>query len=149
MRFVIRNAFLISGAVLMIIPFTGVMAFGLDLGDDDNHLKYYNFDFEDKISIVYWVTSFYVFLNVAAFSVYIIVIRTNVLHMIDQSINAKKLSSNNIFNLRINCSSFTNNPGNNFAVELDFAEQNPNSTGFHGRRIRYFYFILDALHLGV
>jgi len=44
-RFVVQNAFLISGSVLMIIPITGVMAFGQDLGTGD-HLKYYNFDFE-------------------------------------------------------------------------------------------------------
>lgn len=75
----------------MIIPITGVMAFGVDLGTGE-HLKYYNFDFEDKINFIFFFTSFYVFLNVAAFSVYIIVIRRNVLHMIDRNINPNKLS---------------------------------------------------------
>lgn len=82
----------------MIIPITGVMAFGVDLGTGE-HLKYYNFDFEDKINFIFFFTSFYVFLNVAAFSVYIIVIRRNVLHMIDRNINPNKLSSKNILNL--------------------------------------------------
>lgn len=81
----------------MIIPITGVMAFGVDLGTGE-HLKYYNFDFEDKINFIFFFTSFYVFLNVAAFSVYIIVIRRNVLHMIDRNINPNKLSSKNILN---------------------------------------------------
>lgn len=43
-EFVLRYAFLISGSVLMIIPITGVMAFGKDLGVGST-LKYYNFDF--------------------------------------------------------------------------------------------------------
>lgn len=47
-EFVLKYAFLISGSVLMIIPITGVMAFGGDLGTG-SHLKYYNFDFEGKI----------------------------------------------------------------------------------------------------
>lgn len=92
-RFVIRNAFIISGSVLMIIPITGIMAFGDSLGNSNESLKYYNFDFEEKISFIYWITSFYVFLNVAAFSVYIIVIRTNILHIIKPSVNPKKISS--------------------------------------------------------
>lgn len=79
----------------MIIPITGVMAFGKDLGVGST-LKYYNFDFEDNIGFIFWITSFYVFLNIAAFSVYIIVIRTNILHAINPKIDAKKLSSTNI-----------------------------------------------------
>lgn len=90
--FVLRWGFLISGAILILLPLTGSMAFGSDLGTGDK-LIYYNFDFEHQISVVYWVTSFYVFLNIAAFSVYIIVIRTYVLHMIDPEINARIFSS--------------------------------------------------------
>lgn len=97
-QFVLRYAFLISGSVLMIIPITGVMAFGQDLGTG-SHLKYYNFDFQSQIGFIYWITSFYVFLNIAAFSVYIIVIRTNILHAIDRKIDAKKLSSTYISNI--------------------------------------------------
>jgi amino acid permease len=89
-KFVIRNAFIISGSVLMIIPITGVLAFGKDLIGDQ--LKYYNDDFKEVIPFIYYITSFYVFLNIAAFSVYIIVIRTNILHIINPSINPKKLS---------------------------------------------------------
>lgn len=96
-KFVIQNAFLISGAVLMIIPITGVMAFGESLGTAHEKLKYYNLDFQGKIDFVYWFTSFYVFLNVAAFSVYIIVIRSNILHIIyHKSVDAMKISGNSL-----------------------------------------------------
>lgn len=92
-QFVIRNAFLISGSVLMIIPITGVLAFGESLGGAHEKLKYYNLDFHGKIDFIYWFTSFYVFLNIAAFSVYIIVIRSNVLHIIfHKSVDPKKIS---------------------------------------------------------
>ena len=40
---------------------------------------------------------FYVFLNIAAFSVYIIVIRSNILKMFNPSIDPQKLSSKNSF----------------------------------------------------
>ena len=77
----------------MIIPIAGVMAFGESLGTAHEKLKYYNLDFQGKIDFVYWFTSFYVFLNVAAFSVYIIVIRSNILHIIyHKSVDAMKIS---------------------------------------------------------
>lgn len=91
-RFVIRNGFLITGIVLVIIPITGCMAFGKELGTGKG-LQYYNFDFEGKINFIYWFVSFYVFLNIAAFSVYIIVIRTNLLRIINPSVNPLKISS--------------------------------------------------------
>lgn len=69
------------------------MAFGDDLGTG-THLKYYNFDFQGKFDATYWVVSFYVFLNIAAFSVYIIVIRTNILRLIKPKVNPLALSSN-------------------------------------------------------
>ena len=68
------------------------MAFGRDLGNNPHDLKYYNFDFQGKIDFIYWFTSFYVFLNVAAFSVYIIVIRANILSLLFPKVNAKKIS---------------------------------------------------------
>lgn len=78
----------------MIIPITGVLAFGESLGGAHEKLKYYNLDFHGKIDFIYWFTSFYVFLNIAAFSVYIIVIRSNVLHIIfHKSVDPKKISS--------------------------------------------------------
>lgn len=95
-RFVIRNGFLISGTVLILIPLTGVMAFGKELGVGTKFI-YYNFDFEKKIPFIFWITSFYVFLNIAAFSVYIIVIRTNILGIIRPHVNPKKLNSTNYY----------------------------------------------------
>ena len=91
-RYVIRNGFLISGSILLIIPLTGCMAFGKELGAGKG-LQYYNFDFEGKINFIYYFVSFYVFLNIAAFSVYIIVIRTNILKLVNPSIDPLKFSS--------------------------------------------------------
>lgn len=108
-RYVIKYAFLISGLILIIIPLTGCMAFGEDLGTGKG-LKYYNFDFKGKVDAAYWVVSFYVFLNIAAFSVYIIVIRSNILKMIKPSVDPQKLSSNHIFIFRVNFNFFIFNP---------------------------------------
>jgi len=88
---VIKYSFMISGLILLIIPITGCMAFGEELGVGKD-LKYYNFDFKNKVDVAYWVVSFYVFLNIAAFSVYIIVIRTNILKIINPAIDPQKLS---------------------------------------------------------
>ena len=90
--FTLKYSFLISGSILLIIPITGCMAFGDELGTG-THLKYYNFDFQGKFDVTYWVVSFYVFLNIAAFSVYIIVIRTNILRLIKPQVNPLSLSS--------------------------------------------------------
>jgi hypothetical protein len=77
--FFIKTAFLISGFTLLVIPITSTLAFGMDLGS--HKYKYYNFDFDaySESKFIYYIVSFYVFLNIAAFSVYIIVIRTNIL----------------------------------------------------------------------
>lgn len=77
--FFIKTAFLISGSTLLIIPITATLAFGDELGSHE--YKYYNFDFDQypESRFIYYLVSFYVFLNIAAFSVYIIVIRTNLL----------------------------------------------------------------------
>lgn len=88
--FVGRWAFIIGGFVLLVIPFTASMAFGNDL---NNGAGYYNFDFEYSIPAVYWVTSFYVFLNIAAFSVYVIVIRSSILKVTFPEVNPRILSS--------------------------------------------------------
>lgn len=89
------------------------------------------------------------FLNIAAFSVYIIVIRSNVLHIINPKIDPKKLSSSYIYLYRIN---------NNFIISdscfdnsNEFATQR-SDTGcaeLHRRNIWYIYFIFNALHLGI
>jgi amino acid permease len=54
-QFVIRNAFIISASVLILIPLTGLFAFGsyLTIDNKDNtvyppdKLKYYNLDFQN------------------------------------------------------------------------------------------------------
>ena len=92
--FFLRYAFLIAGSLNLIIPWTAVMAFGDDLGSKSaSDLKYYNFDFEKKIPFIYYFVSFYVFLNIAAMSVYVIVIRANVLKIFSPKANAKVMSS--------------------------------------------------------
>lgn len=79
--FFIKVSFLISSTVLLIIPLTACFAFGDDLGS--HKYLYYNFDFDiEGTRYIYYVVSFYVFLNIAAFSVYIIVIRTNLLKVL-------------------------------------------------------------------
>jgi hypothetical protein len=91
----LRYAFLIAGSLNLIIPWTAVMAFGDDLGSKSSKsLKYYNFDFENKIPFIYYFVSFYVFLNIAAMSVYVIVIRANVLKIFSPKTDPKAFSSN-------------------------------------------------------
>ena len=91
-RFAIKYAFFISGSILIILPLTACMAFGEDLGIGFD-LKYYNFDFKGKIDFIFWIVSFYVFLNISVFSVCIIVIRINILSVINNKINPRTLSS--------------------------------------------------------
>ena len=133
--FVGRNGFLISGLILIILPLTGCMAFGKDLGTGDK-LIYYNFDFENKIGLVYWVTSFYVFLNVAAFSVYIIVIRTYILKMISPKVNPRILSSNCMIQYRTHSYFLNTNLTLCLIRKLVFKKWHSNCTRFH-RRYRW------------
>jgi hypothetical protein len=60
--------------------------------------KYYNFDFQSKeeTTFIYYIVSFYVFLNIAAFSVYTIVIRTNVLKVFFPEVDPMKVSKKTI-----------------------------------------------------
>ena len=44
------------------------------------------------MDFIYYIVSFYMFLNVAAFSIYIIIIRTNVLSIFKPEIDPTKLS---------------------------------------------------------
>lgn len=98
LSFSLRYAFLIAGSINMIIPWTGVMAFGetLKFESSSSDLKYYNFDFENPIPFIYYFVSFYVFLNVAAMPVYIIVIRGNILKILKPQIDSKVVSSTRI-----------------------------------------------------
>jgi amino acid permease len=80
-----RTLLLIYGFVLatmLVIPTTGVLAFGAGLADK-TELKYYNENFQGLrgLSWIYYVTSFYIFLNVAALPVLTIVTRNNLFRM--------------------------------------------------------------------
>ena len=82
--------FLTAGVTMLIIPITACFAFGNDLiekrinmlGEGGHNLIYYNEDFKDRLDFIYYIVSFYVMLNIAAFSVYIIVIRRNLMGII-------------------------------------------------------------------
>lgn len=94
LKFFLRGAFIVAGTVLYIVPITAIMAFGSELGSNgDGDLKYYNFDFQNHIPVIYYFVSFYVFLNIAAMPVYVIVIRTNLLRAISPETDPKVISS--------------------------------------------------------
>jgi len=92
--------FLTAGITMTIIPMTACFAFGNELidnrvnmlGEGGHKLVYYNEDFKGKLDFVYYVISFYVMLNIAAFSVYIIVIRRNLMAIIKPEINPDRFS---------------------------------------------------------
>lgn len=82
----------------LLIPFTGIIAFGSELTNQQKgNLKYYNYAFEEKLPWVYYLVSFYVFLNIAAIPVLIIVIRNNILKLALPKINPNKFSSNSVY----------------------------------------------------
>jgi len=95
--------FLISGITMLIIPITAAFAFGNELTGPSSLLAkthtliYYNQDFEGRLDFIYYIVSFYVFLNVAAFPVYIIVIRRNILSIVRPTINSDRLCKSTIF----------------------------------------------------
>jgi hypothetical protein len=96
--------FLIAGISMLIIPITAVFAFGNELVGpastmlgQGHSLIYYNEDFKGRLDFIYYIISFYVFLNVAAFPVYIIVIRRNILSIIKPSVNSDRLCKTTIF----------------------------------------------------
>jgi hypothetical protein len=89
---------------MLIIPITAAFAFGNNLispsagmlGDGHN-LIYYSEDFKGRLDFIYYIVSFYVFLNIAAFSVYIIVIRRNFLAIVRPLANPDHLSRTTVF----------------------------------------------------
>jgi hypothetical protein len=97
--------FVTAGFTMLIIPITAAMAFGQDLIDNrasmltegGHNLIYYNEDFKGRLDFIYYIVSFYVFLNIAAFSVYIIVIRRNFLAIVRPEINPDRLSRTTAF----------------------------------------------------
>lgn len=69
-----------SFVFIILICYTGIMAFGDSIvGDDKDELRYYNYNFENGAKITYYFASFYMFLNIAALPVLIIVIRNNLM----------------------------------------------------------------------
>lgn len=94
-RFAIRFGFLVSIILCLIIPLTGIIAFGSNLvSNQKGNLKYYNYAFESQLPMVYYFVSFYVFLNIAAIPVLIIVVRNNILKLAIPKINPNQFSSN-------------------------------------------------------
>ena len=73
---------------MLIIPITACLSFGNKLVDEDGMLSeshsliYYNEDFRGRIDFIYYFVSFYVFLNIALFPIYVIVIRRNLMAII-------------------------------------------------------------------
>ena len=100
----IRIAFKVAGAVMIIIPLTAIMTFGNNLvhsqtgllGEGSHKLIYYSEDFKGKLDFVYYIVSFYLFLNVTAFSVYIIVIRENIFKVFFPKIEPNKVSKSTL-----------------------------------------------------
>lgn len=79
---------------VLVIPFTGIMAFGTGLSQAHaGDLKLYNFNFEEKAPAVFYLVSFYMFLNVASMPVLTIVLRTNILKLLAPQVESHKLSS--------------------------------------------------------
>jgi hypothetical protein len=101
-RYFMKIGFLVAGTTVILLPITASLAFGNELIDKtkflmgEHHLKYYNEDYKGRIDFVYYFVSFYVFLNVAAFSVYIIVIRKNVLAIARPEMDSDKVSKTTI-----------------------------------------------------
>ena len=99
-KHIILWSFMMAGSILITIPITAIMAFGNDLIHDTpttglgsvHKLIYYNEDFKGKLDFIYYIVSFYVFLNVAAFSIYVIVIRNNIINVFMPAIDANRIS---------------------------------------------------------
>jgi len=90
----IRYGYLSSIITIIIIPITAIMAFGTKLSEaKPGDLKYYNFDFKEQASPVYYLVSFYVFLNVASVPVLTIVLRNNILRLLAPNVDSKVFSS--------------------------------------------------------
>lgn len=64
--------------ILIIIPLTGILAFGGNMLLSNN-LQYYNNNFKNEIPWIYYIISFYMFLNIAAFPVLTITSRNNLM----------------------------------------------------------------------
>ena len=82
---------------MLIIPITACYAFGQGLvgnnpqADGSYELIYYNENFLGRIDFIYYVISLYIFLNIATFSVSVIVLRRNLLQLIDRKIKSDRL----------------------------------------------------------
>ena len=84
MKRVIAISFSIAMVILTTIPILGILAFGPNLTDpkDPNHLIYFNEDFKNTLPWVYYIVSFYVFLNIAVLPVLMITTRNNLIKLL-------------------------------------------------------------------
>ncbi|KRX01663.1 hypothetical protein PPERSA_03747 [Pseudocohnilembus persalinus] len=78
---VYQSAFAISFGVFTIMPILAVLAFGDDLVSETG-LKFFNYDFQQSEPLVFYISSFYMFLNITAFPVLTITTRNNLMKLI-------------------------------------------------------------------
>ena len=67
------------------MPLHGNMGFRPLLTDDPfnpSEIKYFNLVFKGEIDFIYYFTSFYIFLNISAVPVLIVVLRNNLINLI-------------------------------------------------------------------
>lgn len=94
MKLTIKIVFIVSMILNLLVPVTGIMAFGDNLvSPQKGNIKYYNYAFESQLPFVYYFTSFYVFLNIASIPVIVIVIRNNIMRMLFPELQPDTLSS--------------------------------------------------------
>lgn len=84
MKKIMGIVYLIAILSTFLIAIIAIMAFGGELTDpyDEGGIKYYNTMFKGRFNVVYYFTSFYIFLNVAALPVLTIVLRNNAMKLI-------------------------------------------------------------------
>lgn len=79
-------SFFLGAFTFIIIPIFGMYAFGDSMLTEDeerNNLKYFSNNFKGTIDWIFYITSFYMFLNIAAFPVIVITVRYKLDLLID------------------------------------------------------------------
>ena len=95
-------SFIAAGSTVLSIAVTAVLAFGNDLVTNvdmfgAHRLTYYNYDFKGRLDFIYYIASFYIFLNLSSFAVLIIVIRRNMLTIWKPTVNSDRPSKITVF----------------------------------------------------
>lgn len=78
-------SFLVCLIICLLIPYLAILCFGGELTDpyDNWNIVFYTEMFKNKVNSVYYFTSFYLFLNVAAIPVLTIVLRKNLMALVN------------------------------------------------------------------